>query len=309
MPDRRRLNMLGGNDISSKYTGSDARNPVLSTAPPLPPARPLVPADFQRPFSICTLVTDHVAYDRMRQSFRRAGFTETDTEYLYLDNSAGNVADGYAGLNHFLRAAVGRYVIICHQDVALDFDDRAVLERCIADMDARDPDWAVLGNAGYGDFAENLCRVSDPWGDNRKHGGLPCKARSLDENFLVVKNAANLALSHDLQGFHLYATDLCAIARILGWNSYVVDFHLRHMSGGYGSEKLLAAKRSFIAKYARHVKPFALRTQCTQLIVTGSALWNRILNRGSFYSLKYRLDAFFRFFRGRRNRAEPNGLR
>lgn len=309
MPDCGHLNMSGGNEIPSGDTGDDTRNPDLSMAAPLPPARSLVPADFQRPFSVCTLVTDPAAYGRMRRSFQRAGFTEKDTEFLFLNNSAGNVADGYAGLNHFLRAAGGRYVIICHQDVALDFDDRAVLERRLADMDARDPDWAVLGNAGYGNFAENLCRLTDPWGHNRKLGGLPCQARSLDENFLVVKNEANLALSHDLRGFHLYATDLCTIARILGWNSYVVDFHLRHMSGGYGGAQLMAAKRSFIAKYARHVKPFALRTQCTQLIVTGSALVNCILNRGLFYSLKYRLDALLRLVRDRRKREAADGLR
>lgn len=276
---------------------------------PLSAARPLVPADFPKRFSVCTLVTDHAAYDAMRQSFRRAGFTEEDVEFLYLDNSAGNVADGYAGLNHFLRMADGRYVIVCHQDVALDFDDRTVLERRIADMNALDPDWAVLGNAGYGNFAEKLCRLTDPWGADRKLGQLPCRAKSLDENFLVVKNEANLALSHDLKGYHLYATDLCMIARILGWHCYVIDFHLRHMSGGYGGEKLLSAKRSFVAKYARHVKSFAVRTQCTQLIVTGSPTWNRILNHGLFYSLKYRLDALFRLARIRRNSGAANGIR
>ncbi len=57
---------------------------------------------------------------------------------------------------------------------------------------------------------------------------LPIRVGSLDENFIVVKRQANLALSHDMSGFHLYGTDLCIIADILGRTSYVVDFHLCH---------------------------------------------------------------------------------
>ena len=55
---------------------------------------------------------------------------------------------------------------------------------------------------------------------------------ALDKNFLVVRRDANLAVSADLKGFHLHGTDICIVARLLGYTAYVVDFQLRHVSSG-----------------------------------------------------------------------------
>lgn len=247
-------------------------------------------ADFTINFSICTLVTNVSEYQEMADSFKNAGFDDKNSEFLYIDNSNGNTYDGYSGLNKFLNTATGKYIILCHQDILLNFDNLEVLNQRIAEMDKIDPNWAILGNAGYGDFNTKLYRITDPWGENQKMGDLPAKAKSLDENFLVIKNEANLSLSHNLQGFHLYATDLCIIASILGWNTYVIDFHLYHKSSGSCNESFFTSKKAFIDKYSRIVKPFAIRTTCTMTIITGCDFLNQLFNRKLFYSIKKRLD-------------------
>jgi NaMN:DMB phosphoribosyltransferase len=48
----------------------------------------------------------------------------------------------------------------------------------------------------------------------------------------LIKKQANLAVSSDLRGFHFYGADICLIASILGYNAYVIDFHLYHESTG-----------------------------------------------------------------------------
>ena len=55
----------------------------------------------------------------MVESFRTAGFTAGDTEFLYVDNSDQNALDAFAAYNLFLRVAKGRYIILCHQDIIL----------------------------------------------------------------------------------------------------------------------------------------------------------------------------------------------
>ena len=50
-------------------------------------------------FSICTLVSNRKLYEQMCESFRLGGFSGGDVEYLYIDNTAGNTFDAYAGLN------------------------------------------------------------------------------------------------------------------------------------------------------------------------------------------------------------------
>lgn len=244
-------------------------------------------------FSICTLVTNLTEYQEMISSFKSAGFNNDNSEFLYIDNSNGNSDDGYTGLNKFLNLATGKYIIICHQDILLKFDNMDILNQCINEMDNLDPNWAILGNAGFNDFTEKYYRISDPWGDNTHIGKLPAKVKSLDENFLLIKNEANLALSRDLHGFHMYGTDLCTIASCLGWNSYVINFHLYHKSGGNCNESFAIAKQSFIDKYSKLIKTLYIRTTCTPLIITSNRLCNRLLNRKIFYSIRKRIENIF----------------
>lgn len=241
-------------------------------------------------YSICTLVTNFDEYQEMIDSFKCAGFTDNETEFFYIDNSNGNSEDGYTGLNKFLNLATGKYIIICHQDVLLKFDTINILNQRIREMDNFDPHWAILGNAGFNGFTEKYYRISDPWGENTHIGELPAKVKSLDENFLLIKNEANLALSHDLKGFHMYGTDLCNIASFLGWNAYVIDFHLYHKSGGNCNESFVIAKQSFIDKYSNLIKTLYIRTTCTPMIITPNRLCNKLLNRKFFYSIRKRIE-------------------
>jgi len=250
--------------------------------------------DFAKTFSICTLVTNHDEYQEMVHSFKSAGFSDENSEFLYIDNSQGNTYDGYSGLNRFLSTAGGKYIILCHQDVLLSFDTVQILLARIGEMDTLDPNWAILGNAGYGDFNTKLYRITDPWEDNQTVGALPAQAKSLDENFLLVKNEANLTLSHNLKGFHLYATDLCTIAGLLGWNAYVIDFHLYHKSAGSCSESFFEAKKAFIDKYSKSMHLLSIRTTCTMMLITAYPWINRLINKKIFYSIKKRMDYIFR---------------
>lgn len=247
-----------------------------------------------RNFSICTLVTNFDEYQEMIATFENAGFNDDITEFIYVDNSNDNSDDGFSGLNKFLNLATGKYIILCHQDILLKYDHIDVLNRCITELDALDPNWAILGNAGFNGLTEKYCRISDPWGDNTKIGQLPAKVKSLDENFLLIKNEANLALSHDLNGFHMYGTDLCTIASFLGWNAYVIDFHLYHKSGGNCNESFTLAKKSFIDKYAKLLSTLYIRTTCTPMIITSNPFFNRLLNRKLVYSIRKRIETLLR---------------
>lgn len=245
---------------------------------------------WDKTYSICTLVTDHAEYREMLDSFRKAGFDTANSEFLYIDNSQGNTADAYSGLNTFLNLAKGKYIILCHQDILLQFDTLKTLTNRLKEMDNTDPDWAILGNAGFNGFTERFYRISDPWANDIRYGTLPAKVKSLDENFLIVKNDANLALSHDLCGFHMYGSDLCTQASFLGYNAYVIDFHIYHKSRGNCDAAFYRAKQAFIEKYARLMHSLFIRTTCTIMIITPSRFLNRLLNRKVFYSLKKRIE-------------------
>ena len=222
-------------------------------------------------FSICTLVTRRDQYARMLRSYRMAGF-DNDCEFLCIDNSQGNIYDAFSGYNAFLIEARGRHVILTHQDIELPFDDRAVLEERLRDLDARDPDWGVCGNAGGVAVGEVVLRISDPHGDDQVRGTLPQRVFTLDENFMVARRSANLSLSRDLTGYHMYGPDLCVMADVRGDSCWVIDFHLRHLSGGTLDGSFTSSAEAFERKWARAFRSRWVQTTVIPIFLSGTRL-------------------------------------
>jgi hypothetical protein len=220
--------------------------------------RRLGPAPARPRYSLCTMVTRWEEYEGCLASFRARGFDAGCCEVLAIDNSRENVADAYQALNEFLQAAGGDHLILCHQDILLLEHGRAELDGWIERLDRLDPHWALCGNAGHtADGRPAIC-ISHPHGPDGveiEGGPFPTRVVSLDENFMVARRVANLALSRDLAGYHHYGADLCLVADVLGWNSYVIGFFLRHNSGGTLDGRYFASRRAIMAKYRRAFRP------------------------------------------------------
>jgi hypothetical protein len=230
-------------------------------------------------YSICTIVTRPAEYAAMIESFRLNSFQEPDCEFLYLDNSQGNAFEAYAGYNLFLNVARGTYAILCHQDILLMRDGRAKLDSIIESLTKRDPNWAACGNAGSKSPGQLALRISDPHGEDQSTDHFPIQVQSLDENFIVVRRSANLALSHNLSGFHFYGADICIIADILGWNCYVIDFHLRHNSPGTKDESFFSIRDRLIQKYRKALRSRWVGTTSSVFFITGNLFLLRLLNK------------------------------
>jgi hypothetical protein len=198
----------------------------------------------------------------MRASFEMHGFSRSDCEYLIIDNSKSNIADAYAGYRDLLNRARGIYVILCHQDVVLLDDDRAALDRRLAELDQVDSTWAVAGNAGA--TPERIfARITDRSGTNQNNGPFPARVMCLDENFLIVRRDTRVSLSRDVGGFHLYGADLCLNANILGFASYVISLHLRNDGTGTMGAAFDACKAAFQSKWGRALRARLMRPTCT----------------------------------------------
>ena len=242
-------------------------------------------------FSICTLVSQSEQYAAMVETFRAAGFGE-DCEYLAVDNSRGNVFDAFAGYNAFLREARGEHIILVHQDVELAFDRRPVLEQRLCELTAIDPDWGVCGNAGGIALGRNAIRITDPHGADVRMGPFPHRVGTLDENFLVVRRRANLCLSHDLTGYHMYGPDLCVMADVAGYRCYVVDFHLKHLSAGTIDTSFRKGAAAFDRKWARALRSRWVQTSVTEVFLSGSRWLRRLaaLRLARLFGLTTRLN-------------------
>jgi hypothetical protein len=213
-------------------------------------------------FTIGTLVNKFDLYTAMRASFEAGGFTG-DVEWIVIDNTGPVQTDAYAGLNQILNQARGTYVILCHQDLLLLQQGRAELEVLLADLSKADPNWALAGNAGAVGAGHIVLHVTDRNGKEAKKGQTPARVTSLDENFIIVKREARIALSRDLTGFHLYGTDICLVADLLGYNAWVIDFHLQHVGEGIMGPVFTASENEFRRKWNHALRDRHLQTTCT----------------------------------------------
>jgi hypothetical protein len=241
----------------------------------------------QRPpvkYSVCSLVSDLEEYSGMVRSYQQAGFTDECCEFLYVDNSRGNKYDAYAGLNRLMALAGGQYLILSHQDVALNHDTEADLSRRIREITQLDPRWAVLANAGFADLKRQFKKIAHLH-ETLDIGPFPHPVRSVDENFMLLRKSAGLFFSPDLSGFHLYGTDICLVAAQKGCTCYVIDFLLLHKSTGNMNDSFFQARQAFIQKYAATLSPRYIRTPCTTMFISGSPLLNALMNKPFMISL------------------------
>ena len=201
-------------------------------------------------FHICTIANNLKQYSEMKSSFLKAGFDEKQCRYSVFDNFKKNVFDPYETFNCIQQTTTEPYIIFCHQDLLLDqgegFDH---LVQCLEHLEKIDPSWAIAGNAGTNSHYELVARIADPNNTENWKGQFPQKVHSLDENFLVIKTAAGIQASSSLKGFHFYATDLCLNAILKRHSSYVIDFHLTHLSGGSLNQSFWETQKLFYERW------------------------------------------------------------
>ena len=223
-------------------------------------------------YTICSIINDSAQVEALHRSLRNGGFDDSDCEYFYIDNTAGEQICAYSGLNAMLNEARGRYVILCHQDIRLLTDARSELDLRLAELDATDPDWALAGNAGGVAAGRLAVRITDPHGANQSVGRFPACVMSLDENFIIVRCEARIGFSNNLSGFHFYGADICLNAATAGWNAYVIDFHVAHLSGGKKDTSFDAAEAAFRAKWSDAFAPRWMQTTCALVHLAGNPL-------------------------------------
>lgn len=226
--------------------------------------------DFE--YSFCTLMTNSIEYNEMLESTVKIGFNDSNTEFLCMDNSAGNQFDGYSGINRAIVEAKGRYLIFCHQDIVFCFDEKNKLDNCLEELNAIDPKWAVAGNAGRNSYGRTRIRISDPSSSDAKYGDFPAKVRSLDENFLVINRSESIFCSSNMSGFHLYATDFCVNARANSRFCYVIDFHLFHKSSGKIDSSYIKTMNELVAVHIERKRTQVVFTMCLNFVLSGSKI-------------------------------------
>ena len=235
------------------------------------------PLEHRFDFSFCTLVADEANYARFLASAHLRGFTKENSEFFALDNREENRFDGFNALRRVLPECSGRYVVFTHDDVEFTEDGAQDLKRVLEELTRTDPNWRLAGNAGAvigGRGSEVVVHITDP--DHQGRVDAPVRVQSLDENFFLMRRSSPIPNSFDLEGFHLYASDLCLINEVLGGHAYVVPFMVTHHSGGESSEAFKKVYGAFFNKYRRYMKGRHFTAPCGEMNFGWRSMFNKI---------------------------------
>lgn len=137
-----------------------------------------------------------------------------------------------AAYNHGVDHTTGELVVFVHQDVYLPTGWFSALERAVEKIEARSPNWAVIGAFGLSTDGHPVGHVWSS-GIGRLLGGYlpePIEAICLDEVVMVLRRASGLRFDSELPGFHLYGTDIVLSARAEGKHCYIADIPVIHNS-------------------------------------------------------------------------------
>lgn len=220
---------------------------------------------YAKEFSICCLATDHRLYNKLLDALAIQGFTQANSEFLVADNTSGDAFSAYDAIRIFTRQAVGKYILILHQDVLpRESADRLLLQ--IQQLEDADPTWGVIGNAGKESDDSLHGFLSLETHQGKYSLGCPfVKVQVIDENVIIVKNGLGITVSADLEGFHFYGFDICSIAMRLGFSVYVIDFMWSHDSAGTISESFINARNAVEEKMRKYHPSLRSSTTCTFL--------------------------------------------
>ena len=219
----------------------------------------------KKTFSICCIVTDWQLYGKIRGSLELQGFNTENSEFLIADNIEENEFSAYEAIQCFVKQAVGKYIIILHQDAFPLESSNKLLER-ISELERHDPDWGIIGNAGkpddrsiHGFFSietyTQVYRIQHPF----------IKVQVIDENVIIIKNGLGITVSGDIGGYHFYGFDISSVATRLGYSVYVIDFLWAHHSDGTIDESFINSHSKVEEKMKNYHRFSRAATTCTLL--------------------------------------------
>lgn len=125
--------------------------------------------------------------------------------------------------NRELRAAKGKYIIFCHQDLRFYPGWFEKLKQFLKNTS----DWGVVGAAGWsveGKIQGGLITPEKKWSNSEG------EAQTVDECFLVVKKS--LLFDEKIIEPHLYGLDICLSAINQGFRNYAVQIPVEHRETG-----------------------------------------------------------------------------
>ena len=220
-------------------------------------------------FSFITLVTDQLQYRSFKSSVLSDIGHPENHQFIPIDNT-GNHYSAAGGLNAGIKAAKGKYLICCHQDIMCNNGWLKNIHRHIEILERYDKRWGVLGVAG------EMCQVKGGvvsfnsagtvGGFQKTDGSFYRPVQTVDELCLIIRREACLFFDEKtFTHFHFYGADISLLALSKGLQNYSLMVDTTHLSDGSSNilqhfDKFRQEARKLYLKWYKLFPNFATTT-------------------------------------------------
>lgn len=151
---------------------------------------------------------------------------------LFFNNTLKNEFNPYHVLSKSLNSKDQDYILFCHQDIRFtSSSDYSSLIKMLKELTKLHPNWAVAGAGGISSDYKFTSSILDPHNLSNMKTAFT-KAISLDECFLIINCKNFQSYNPPFNSFHFYGSDLCLTAILNGYEAYILNFPIQHLSKG-----------------------------------------------------------------------------
>lgn len=244
-------------------------------------------------FSIVTIINDQKMFEGFCTSLNKQKGVRVQLIPIYnLNNEFYSARKAY---NSILDKCTGKYVIFTHPDIRMETPNTlSSIKQNLCELDS----FGVVGAAGAvadnNNIENRIIYSSIHHGKDKREAGeiikKPMVVQTVDECFFIVDRKFIISNKFDeVDGWHLYAVELCLECILKKKNNYVVPMTLWHISDG----KSLDA--SYVYQIERIIKMYGKQFP---IIYTTVKAWKTsgILPKiyRSYYALKQKIKTSIR---------------
>jgi hypothetical protein len=130
--------------------------------------------------------------------------------------------------NDAIEKSVNDLIVFCHQDMFFPEPWISQLQQSCDWLDAKDPNWGVLGCSGITPKRQMRGYVYSPGLGIVGNTSEPGEVQTLDEIVLAFRKSSGLRFDENLPHFHFYGADICLRAAERGMKSYAISAFCIH---------------------------------------------------------------------------------
>lgn len=150
---------------------------------------------------------------------------------------ARNAPSATIAYHRGLDATTAPYIVFAHHDVFLPQGWDRLLAARIAEVEAQDANWALMGAFG---IAMDSAHIGPVWSSSLgmivgRVPLAPVPVQSFDEMLIVLRRASGVRWDQTLPGWHMYGTDIVQTARAQGMASYAAGLPCIHNDRTHGA--------------------------------------------------------------------------